>query len=138
MLSPSPNSANHCSILHNYSFVFLRIYRVCKLLRLASFTQHASETHPGLWVYQVCSFLLLRSIPLHGWTPACSSIHLLKHVGLFPGFADYESSSYKHSCLSVCFSILLLKMPHNIKFVCWLLYKHVFIPPGKMLGGKST
>ena len=27
ILSPSPNSGNHCSILHNYSFVFLRIYK---------------------------------------------------------------------------------------------------------------
>lgn len=69
-----PNHRNYCSILHHYSFVFLRTsYKwncvICKLLRLASFINAMSLSFPQVVVYiSPLSCWLLGSGPLYGHT----------------------------------------------------------------------
>lgn len=52
-----------------------------------------------LWcISELHSFLRLNNIPLCGFTPFCSSVHLLMGTGLFPPLSYWEEGCCEHTC----------------------------------------
>lgn len=97
-MSPSPNPGNHWSVFCPYNFAFLEMSYDRKQTSVGSWVLFFSSKEIQLQssfillfhTHGSCSLLLLCSVPLHGGTAVCLSIHLLKDILALPRIDCYE------------------------------------------------